>query len=687
MTLRLSSSIQYVPRVGPSIAGKLERLGIHTVRDLLFYAPFRYNDFSLVTSIRSLHPGTVISIHGTVLSIKNIFTKTGKKIQECRVEDSTGIATIIWFNQLYLPKIIQAGDILAASGTVGFFGNKLVLESPDYELATPGKPFLHTGRVVPVYSETTGITSKWLRSRIYYLLTEVPTLIEEYIPENIRITYTLPHIQEALHDVHFPKTIAIGVEARRRLAFDELLLMQCMSFEQKRLWKETKHATSLTTSSQEINSFITKLPFTLTSSQLQAFKDIQTDIASTTPMNRLLEGDVGSGKTVVAAIAMYITAKNHLQSILMAPTQILAEQHFNTIKQLLEPFGISVGLITGGKYKRQDTKYKILVGTHALLENKIEFQNVGLVVIDEQQRFGVFQRNLIRTKVKGTTTPHLLTMTATPIPRTLALTLYGNLDLSQLTEMPKGRQNIKTWVVPPEKRDDAYAWIKKEIKESHLPAGRQGSQCFIICPFIEESESMKTIKAATTEFTRLSTSVFPNLKLGLLHGKLKTKEKSSILDAFRNKDIDILVATPVVEVGIDIPNATIMLVEGSDRFGLAQLHQLRGRVGRSDKQSYCLLFSDNTNPDTMTRLKALETMHNGTELAEYDLKLRGQGDVFGSRQHGIPTLVLGSLSDATLVSQTKDAVSKLTCIDPTFNAFPLLRERLNESKIENVSQD
>jgi ATP-dependent DNA helicase RecG len=677
MTLRLDSSIQYVPRVGPSIAGKLERLGIHTVRNLLFYAPFRYNDFSQITHIRSLHPGQVVSIHGTVLSIKNIFTKTGKKIQECRIEDATGIATIIWFNQLYLPKVIHTGDVLAASGTVGFFGNKLVLESPDYELATPGKPFLHTGRVVPVYSETAGLTSKWLRSRIYYLLTEVPSLVEEYLPETIRTKYTLPDIQEALHDVHFPKTIALGVKARRRLEFYELLLMQCTSFEQKRLWKETKHAVSISAKPNDIHSCISSLPFTLTTSQLQSLHEIQTDMASTIPMNRLLEGDVGSGKTVVAAIAMYIAAKNTLQSVLMAPTQILAEQHYVTIKQLLDPFNIPVGLVTANHKEPSAT---VLVGTHALLERTIPFDRVGLVVIDEQQRFGVFQRNLIRSKGKGTTTPHLLTMTATPIPRTLALTLYGNLDLSTLTEMPKGRRLIKTWVVPPEKRDNAYEWMKKEMTTTK-------SQAFIICPFIEESESMTTIKAATTEFKRLTTSVFPHKKLGLLHGRLKAKEKSTILDAFRKGDIDILVATPVVEVGIDIPNATIMLIEGSDRFGLAQLHQLRGRVGRGDKQSYCLLFSENTNPDTLARLKALETMHNGADLAEYDLTLRGQGDVFGSRQHGIPTLILGSLSDTTLVSQTKQALGQLTDIDPTFQSFPLLRARLNESKIENVSQD
>lgn len=321
----------------------------------------------------------------------------------------------------------------------------------------------------------------------------------------------------------------------------------------------------------------------------------------------------------------------------------------------------------------------VLVGTHALLETKIAFDNVGLVVIDEQQRFGVYQRGLLRSKGKGKTTPHLLTMTATPIPRTLALTLYGNLDLSTLKEMPIGRKAIKTWVVLPEKRESAYAWIEKEMKEHQ-------SQAFILCPFIEESESMTTVKAATKEFEKLKL-VYPNLKLGLLHGRMKAKEKTEQLSAFRTRTIDLLVATPVVEVGIDIPNATIMLIEGADRFGLAQLHQLRGRVGRSDKQSYCLLFTESTDEHSINRLKLLETVHNGPDLAEYDLTLRGSGDLFGVRQHGVPAFAIASLADDKLVTNTKQAVVELTRMDRTFQTFPLLRQRLDQSTIDNISND
>jgi len=686
MELTLNSSVQYVPRVGPQYAKKLERLGILTVKDLLYYCPFRYNDFSHVIPTNRIKVGEQASIKGTVVSIKNIFTKNGKKLQECVIQDSAGSATIIWFNQIYLPKIIHSGDLLSVSGMVGFFGNKIVIESPDYEEIVPGLPQLHTGRIVPVYSETAGVTSKWIRSRIYFLLTQGGNLIKEYLPQQIREKYQLESLEIALHDVHFPKVIADGSTARYRLAFDELFLMQCQSHEQKRIWKETKHAFPVSSPIKLQDVFMRSLPFTLTNDQQTVVRNIYEDLDTTIPMNRLLEGDVGSGKTVVAAAAMYMVSEANLQSVLLAPTQILAEQHYVTLKRLLEPFDITVTLVTGGQ--KTKTKIKtdapamanVLVGTHALFETKVEFQKVGLVVIDEQQRFGVFQRNLIRTKGQGINTPHLLTMTATPIPRTLALTLYGNLDLSILKEMPIGRLPIKTWVIGQEKRDNAYQWIAKEIKD-------HDSQAFIICPFVEESESISSVKAATKEFDVLQTSVYPNFKLGLLHGKMKAKEKTAVLDAFRNKKLDILVATPVVEVGIDIPNATIMMIEGAERFGLAQLHQLRGRVGRGSKQSYCLLFSSTQETATIERIKILETVHNGPELAEYDLKLRGQGDIFGSRQHGIPTLVASSLADEHLVAQTKQAVSDLTEVDPTFGSFSLLREMLNNSTIQNVSND
>jgi len=682
MTLTAASPVQYVPRVGPAYAKKLENLGILTVRDLLYHTPFRYNDFSNITTINRLHPGMTASINGNVQQIKNIFTKTGKKIQEAVVGDATGSIAVIWFNQLFLPKIIHAGDAIAVSGTVGFFGNKLAIESPEYELIEDNKPHLHTGRVVPIYPETAGVTSKWLRTRIYSLLTDYPSLIHEYLPTSILENYHLPTLESAIQTVHFPKTVAEGEAAEKRLALDELILMECMSFEQKRLWEETKHASAFSINQTIKDSFTNELPFTLTGDQIHAIHDVFVDLTKTIPMNRLLEGDVGSGKTVVAAAAMYAAAKNGYQSILMAPTQILAEQHFQTISKLLTPLGLTIELIIGGTKQNlaKENKTDILIGTHALLESSVSFSHVGLIVIDEQQRFGVYQRALLRSKAPTELTPHLLTMTATPIPRTLALTMYGNLALSVLKDMPHGRLQIKTWVVPKEKRAGAYEWIRTEIT-------KQNAQAFIVCPFIEESESMTTVKAATKEFEHLKTEVYKDLNLALLHGKMKPTEKTKLLDDFRSGSTDILVSTPVVEVGIDIPNATIMMIEGAERFGLAGLHQLRGRVGRGNKQSYCLLFTESTDEKTTARLKILETVHNGPELAQHDMEIRGQGDLFGSRQHGIPEMVYTALSDETIITNADAVVHLLTKSDPTFQLFSHLRERLNESKIQDIAQD
>jgi ATP-dependent DNA helicase RecG len=392
-------------------------------------------------------------------------------------------------------------------------------------------------------------------------------------------------------------------------------------------------------------------------------------------MNRLLQGDVGSGKTVVATTAMYLAYLNGYQSVLMAPTEILANQHYITVSSLLGPLGVTVGLATGSKkINKKDPMFDVLIGTHAVLFDNIQFNNLGLVVIDEQQRFGVAQRSMIRQKGKN---PHLLTMTATPIPRTVALTMYGDLDLSYLDEMPIGRKVIKTWLVPPEKRKNAYDWIRKQIKETD-------SQAFVICPFIEPSENMQTVKAASAEFERLQKTIFPDLALGLLHGRQKGKEKDAVLNEFHGKKFQILVATPVVEVGIDIANATIIVIEASERFGLAQLHQLRGRVGRGDKQSYCLLFTESKNPQTILKLKAMETMHNGQELAELDLKLRGPGEIFGTTQSGASALRVATLSDTVLIEKTQKTAKELF---PRLDSFALLRKKIAEKERELVSPD
>lgn len=645
------------------MAEKLGKLGIKTVEDLLYWVPFRYNDFSLVSPIARTQPGETVTVRGKVTSIKNAFTKTGKKLQQAKVADQTGTIDVIWFNQMYLTRVIRPGDRISLSGKVDWFGHKIVMISPEYEISEGES--LHTGRLVPVYSETAGLSSKWLRGRIAFVLKECLPSVKEFLPEEIRSKYRLIGLHEAIQTVHFPKMTEEAKIARERLSFDELFLLQLRAQEQKRLWEETKKAHLI--SHGDVSSFITSLPFALTRDQKKALTDILSDLEKSIPMNRLLEGDVGSGKTVVSAAAMFVVYRSRFRSILMAPTEILALQHAASLKQFLAPHGVSVGILTGSK--KDKTTADVLVGTHALLAKTATFTNVGLLVIDEQQRFGVSQRTLLTEKTTGRTTPHLLTMTATPIPRTVARTIWGNLDLSVLTDMPLGRKPVKTWLVPKEKREKAYQWIKRELAE-------QDAQAFIVCPLIEESETLTTVRAAAKEFEFLSKKIFPDLRLGLLHGRLKAQEKTRIIDDFRAHQIDILVTTPVVEVGVDIPNATVMLVEASERFGLSQLHQLRGRVGRGEKPSYCLLFTENETEHVVTRLKTLETNHSGPLLAEIDLKLRGPGELFGTAQHGVPELKVATFSDEAVLRQAGEAAKT---IDP--KEFPLLREKLGKGTI------
>ncbi len=667
MELKLDTSVQYIPRVGPVMAKKLERLGVRTVEDFLWYAPFRYDDFSAVSPISGVRIGDAVTIAGVVQSIANVRTKTGKRMQIAVIADASGSISAVWFNQPFLLNTIKKGEFISLAGKAGWFGAKRVLESPVYELGPNPATSLNMGRLVPIYSETEGLSSKWLRGRINFLLENCAQQVSEYIPASIRDKYGLMEIKKAIEYIHFPINAKAADEARRRLAFDELFLTQLFALEQKRLWQTTQKARALTISQNDVAGVVKQLPFTLTDDQTRAIGEILSDTAKSVPMNRLLEGDVGSGKTVVAAIAMYVAYKNEFRSFLMAPTQILAEQHFATIQKLLSPMNIPVGLVTGNQ---KIENAPILVGTHALLN--VPLKDVALVIVDEQHRFGVKQRANLTMKYDGKT-PHLLTMTATPIPRTTARVMYGNLDLSVLNQMPAGRQTIKTWVVPKVKRERAYQWIAKTIRETN-------GQAFIICPFIEESETMQSVKAVKTEFTRLQ-KTFTTLKLGLLHGKLKATEKTQVLEQFNKQKLDILVATPVVEVGIDVPNAIIIMIEGSERFGLAQLHQLRGRVGRGQLQSYCLLFTESSEPNITNRLKSLETMHSGPLLAEVDLKLRGPGELFGTRQHGIPMFKIARLDDTELTYQAQEAARAITTASSDLSQFPQLREKLKKGII------
>ena len=459
----------------------------------------------------------------------------------------------------------------------------------------------------------------------------------------------------SIKEIHFPNEPENAKKARQRLAFDELLSLQITNLKRKLAWQKNHPVYKLEIKKEEINKFIDRLPFKLTGSQEKVIDEIITDFKKPYPMNRLLEGDVGSGKTVVAATAAFIAFLNGCQSVIMAPTQILAQQHFDTLNSLLQPFKVRISLITSSISKSDLGRTDIFVGTHSLIHQKLNMDKVSLVVIDEQHKFGVEQReHLVKRVGQKNISPHVLTMTATPIPRTVALTFYGDLDLSTLNEIPKGRQKITTWIVPKEKREGAYAWINSQISNLN-------SQIFIVCPLIEESgaETLKDIKSVTKEFINLK-KIFKEKGLGLLHGKLKLEEKNKVIDDFRNKKLDILVATPVVEVGIDIPNATIMVIEASDRFGLAQLHQLRGRVGRSDKKSYCLLFYQNESEKSKARLSAMEEGISGFELAELDLKLRGPGEIFGLKQSGIPELKIASWTDIILIKKAKEVAEALT---------------------------
>ena len=667
--MNLSTSITKLLSTSSITIKKFQTLGIGTYFDLLNYFPTRYEDYSIISKIDKIQVGEIVTISGKIIEAKNQYTRSRITIQKVVITDDTGTVEVNWFNQPYLIRVFKIGENISVAGLVKQFGSKISIESKEYEI---GEKRIHTGRLVPIYSEKKGLSTKTIREKIFHILHSIvgddPRVVPELLPPKIILFNNLINEDEAYRQIHFPDNSDLAEKARTRLAFDELFNLQLANNLVKKKWKnehvgnvfsvETRHAASL-------QQFIANLPFKLTNDQNKVVDEIINDLKKTTPMNRFLQGDVGSGKTVVAAIVCYLSFLNGYQSIIMAPTEILAQQHYQSITNLFKNNKSQItnnksitnikipkiALITGSRKikncKLKIENYDLIVGTHALLNQKIKFNKVGLVVIDEQHRFGVNQRALLKEKALNS---HLLTMTATPIPRTVALTLYGELDLSYIEEMPKGRQVIKTFLVPKEKRNNGYQWIKKQIKENN-------AQVFIVCPLIEESESetLKSVKAVKIEFENIK-KIFSESKLGLLHGKLKSKEKNQIMSDFKNKKIDILVSTPVVEVGIDIPDATIIIIEGAERFGLASLHQLRGRVGRSDKQSYCLLFSENLSEKTIKRLNFFCKNNLGVRLAEFDLMNRGAGNIFGTEQHGFVNLKIASLTDYELTNKTKKAV-------------------------------
>ncbi len=652
--MNLDEKVSKIPKIGPYYQSKLQKLSISTIEELIKHVPARYLDFTTETKINRVRAGEVVSVSGTVDSIKNQYTKSGKFMQFASISDETKDIPAIWFNQPFLARTLRPGTKVNLAGKADFFGNKLALISPEYEIIFNENSPLHTKGLVPVYPSTAGISSKWLRSKIKLTLDLIapPEVFSDQILKRLKV----PNLPNALKMVHFPQTLTEAEEGRKRLAFEELLFLHLQSLERKKIWIKNKKAPELKVDKSALQKFINSLPFILTTAQTKVIKEILNDLGKSIPMNRLLQGDVGSGKTIVAGIAALINFLNGYQTIIMAPTQILAQQHYQTLTHIFSKFKVRLSLITSDVKSQDAGSIDVFVGTHALLSKKNSkeiYKNVGLVVIDEQHRFGVKQRMALEELSKKKIAPHVLTMTATPIPRTIALTFYGDLDLSILDEMPESRQKTTTWVVPPVKRAGAYSWISQQIKKNK-------SQAFIVCPLIEESEveTMKAVKSAKKEYEELK-NVFPDLNLDLLHGKLTSEEKTKVLKKFKEGSTDILVATPVVEVGIDIPNATIMLIEAAERFGLAQLHQLRGRVGRGEKKSYCLLFTESQSREILERLTAMEKTHSGFELSELDLKLRGPGEIFGVRQHGLPELKIANWQDIDLIKQTRSLAEEI----------------------------
>jgi ATP-dependent DNA helicase RecG len=644
------------------------------VSDLLYHIPHRYDDYRTLKPINQLEYGDETTIVGTIWETTSRKIRGGSTLVSSIVADASGTIEAVWFNQPYLVRQLRAGRQIVLSGKVDEYLGRLMLQSPVWEPLE--KELIHTGRMVPIYPLTSGITARWMRRLMKRVVDHWAPRLEDYLPEQIRTRVGLLELPAAIRQIHFPDSEETAAEARHRLSFDEFLFIQLGMLNQRQEW-QSRAGVPIPSDQALLDAFLGSLPFELTPAQQRSLDQILVDMAQARPMSRLLQGDVGSGKTVVATAAMLMVFAEGKQSALMAPTEVLAEQHYRTITELVsnaEDWGLerppSVALLTGSLRRVQRGKIyaalasgqaDIVVGTHALIQQHVTFKDLGLGIVDEQHRFGVVQRTSLRGKGAS---PHVLVMSATPIPRSLALTVYGDLEVSVIDELPPGRQPIETrWLLPRE-RERAYGFLRSQVDK--------GRQVFILYPLVQESEKVDA-RAAVEEYERLQTTVFPDLKLGLLHGRMKVREKERVMTDFLDGELDMLVSTSVIEVGIDVPNASVMLIEGADRFGLAQLHQFRGRVGRGEHKSYCLLLSDTASPDdpttkaTWERLKAIEETQDGFVLAEKDLELRGPGDFFGIRQSGLPALRMASLSNVRTLEQARAEAQSLFEEDPALS--------------------
>jgi ATP-dependent DNA helicase RecG len=678
----LKASVTAVRGIGQKQAQLLAKLNLHTIEDMVYYFPHRYDDYSELKLIKDLKYGEEVTILAWVKNITTFKTQNkNRKIILAVVSDDTGSIQLMWFNQEYHLRYLRKNMFLSISGKVEQYMGRFVMYHPDYEQIE--KDQLNTKRIVPVYSLTARLSQKWLRRMIYnvvnYWAPKIPEFMTEYILEDA----DLMDLSSALKEIHFPETVSTLKQARSRLAFDEIFLLQLGVLRQKYEWSH-QEGQPYSVEDDWLLERIKHLEFSLTHAQLQVLEELRRDLSSGQPMNRLLQGDVGSGKTVVATLTISIVVKHGAQGAFMAPTSILAEQHYASLKGLLanpddegavlqeEEIRLLIG-DTPAKEREEilsglaDGRIKLVIGTHALIEDPVIFENLQIVIVDEQHRFGVSQRASLREKGNN---PHLMVMTATPIPRSLALTIYGDLDVSVLDEMPPGRQPVDTHILYPTERERVYTLIRSQVE--------QGNQAFIIYPLVEQGDNEEN-KAAVEEQERLQKEIFPDLNIGLLHGRLRPDEKEDVMRKFRDREYDILVSTSVVEVGVDIPNATVMVIEGANRFGLAQLHQFRGRVGRGSEKSYCILIPETSEAAENERLLAMEKTNDGFELAEYDLNQRGPGEFLGTRQSGYTSLRLAKITDVHLIEKAQRYAHQVLENDPTLAAseHKLMKDALN----------
>ncbi len=674
----LNASVTVLPNIGPKTAQTLSRLNIQVLGDMLYNLPRRYVDYSRLTPINRLKYGEEVTVIGTIQSVRVRPIRSGRaKLVEVVINDGTGALRANWFNQPWIAKRMREGAQVSLSGKIDQYLGRLMMNNPEWEPLELQQ--LSTNRIVPVYPLTAKITQRWLRRQMHQVITYWAPRVPDHLSADIRSSAGLMDLPSALEQVHFPDSWEKLKNARYRLAFDEIFLLQLGVQQQKLTWQERK-ANVFETSNSWLATQVRGLPYRLTGSQQRALKDIRLDLRSGHPMNRLLQGDVGSGKTVVAALGVAMVTRHGAQAAIMAPTSILAEQHYRSMLRFLAREDIEIAgwdgvtmqdhraltadqirLMVGATPETEKSEIrqglangsiKLVIGTHALIEDPVTFADLEMVIIDEQHRFGVEQRGLLRSKG---TNPHLLVMTATPIPRSLALTVYGDLDLTIMDEIPPGRQAVNTFVLTPTERERAYSLIQNQVEAGH--------QAFIIYPLVEDIEESES-KAAVEEHTRLQSDVFPQYKLGLLHGRLNPGEKDEVMSRFHSGEYQILVSTSVVEVGVDVPNATVMLVEGANRFGLAQLHQFRGRVGRGGDKAYCLLIPESSDGLENERLQAMAQTNDGFELAERDLDQRGPGQFLGTRQSGFNELKLASLTDVRLIEKARREAQKLFKNDP-----------------------